>query len=428
MKKFTLILFIVSISTGLWAQNWCGNSYLTVNGTWYTGSNSYVQPAGRFQGASLGSFTNLASITLGGELQVYPSTTNPASLYYRIDNGTITAISLSKTADVGNNSKHYGTGTISLGSVSSGSHTLEVYFQAGTVYDNNSGANFKASFTVSSSSITDPTACTAGISSTTATLAWTKSGSYNVMVVKCVKGVAAVVPSNGKAYALTDTVGTVGTVVFASGAGTGTTTTVLANTDYDFYFYSVNTNNYSAGVKVTASRDKFQFAYGVDGQSGWQFLIMTQNSNNPDQYEVMASLPTDISTLSCYVGWNSGGTGDPTWTNTGGGHSKTLLMNTLSNAQGGNAWIIISKSSSDDNWGANFPLNTDIQSLKFGYNIITGRGNIIVNSQNNSNVELFNVSGKIVMSTKVNHQINKQVPSGIYYVKIDNLMHKVIVQ
>ena len=126
MKKITTLLFLCSIVFTLWGQTWCGNSYVTVNSVWYTGSNSYVQPAGRFQGANLGSFGSTSSITLGGELQAWPSTSNAASLYYKIDSGTFTAISLPNTGSVGSNSKHYGEGTISLSSLSAGVHTLEI--------------------------------------------------------------------------------------------------------------------------------------------------------------------------------------------------------------------------------------------------------------------------------------------------------------
>jgi hypothetical protein len=146
MKKITLIIAILVLSLTSWAQSWCGNSYMTVNGTWYTGSNAYVQPAGLFNGANIGTFTT-NSFTLGGELQVWPATDNAASLWYSIDGGAYVAISLPRTGSDGNNSKHYGESSVSLTSLANGAHTISIYFQAGGVYDNNGGSNFVANFT-----------------------------------------------------------------------------------------------------------------------------------------------------------------------------------------------------------------------------------------------------------------------------------------
>jgi len=150
MKKITLIMFFACFTFLSWGQSWCGDSYMTVNGTWYTGSNSYLQPAGYFNGADLGTFASSSSITLGGELQVWPSTTDTETMYYKIDDAaSFTAIALPKTEDAGNNSKHYGTGSVSLSSLAAGAHTITVYFQAGSQYDSNNSANYIANFTVS---------------------------------------------------------------------------------------------------------------------------------------------------------------------------------------------------------------------------------------------------------------------------------------
>lgn len=146
MKKITLIISILVFSLTGWSQSWCGNSFMTVNGTWYTGSNGFVQPAGLFNGANIGTFTS-NSFILGGELQVWPATDNAANLWYSVDGGAFVAISLPKTENVGENSKHYGESSISLTSLANGNHTISVYFQAGGVYDSNSSNNFTASFT-----------------------------------------------------------------------------------------------------------------------------------------------------------------------------------------------------------------------------------------------------------------------------------------
>lgn len=147
MKKITFTILLSCFSIVTWAQSWCGNSFITVNDYWYTGSNGYVHEGGYFNGANIGTFTT-SSFNLGGELQVWPATDNPATLYYSIDNGSFTAISLPRTGSDGNNSKHYGSASVSLTGLSNGSHTIKVYFQAGSVYDNNGGADYVANFNV----------------------------------------------------------------------------------------------------------------------------------------------------------------------------------------------------------------------------------------------------------------------------------------
>lgn len=147
MKKITFTILLSCFSIFVWAQDWCGNSYITVNDYWYTGSNSYVHQGGYFDGANIGTFTS-SSLNLGGELQVYPATDNSATLYYSIDDGSFTAISLPRTGSDGNNSKHYGSASVSLTGLSNGLHTIKIYFQAGSVYDSKGGANYVANFNV----------------------------------------------------------------------------------------------------------------------------------------------------------------------------------------------------------------------------------------------------------------------------------------
>ena len=126
-----------------WA--WCGNSFIIVNDTWCTGSNSYVHTGGYFDGKNLGTLTTL---NLGGELQVYPSSNTAAYLYYKIDSGSEKSISLPKTGNDGNNSKHSGSGTVDLSTLSGGQHTIEVWFKHGSDYDSNNSNNYKAIFTI----------------------------------------------------------------------------------------------------------------------------------------------------------------------------------------------------------------------------------------------------------------------------------------
>ena len=144
MKK-SIFLFFAAIlcATNAWA--WCGNSFITVNGLWCTGSNSYVHDGGKFHGKDLGTLTTLE---LGGEFQVWPSSTTAGTLCYKIDDGTENSISLPKTGTDGNNSKHSGSGAVDLSGLAGGSHSIAVWFKHGSDIDNNGGSNFVATFTI----------------------------------------------------------------------------------------------------------------------------------------------------------------------------------------------------------------------------------------------------------------------------------------
>ena len=141
-KSIFLVLATILCATNAWA--WCGNSFITVNGLWCTGSNSYVHDGGKFDGKDLGTLT---ALELGGELQVWPSSEEAATMYYSIDNAKAVAISLPKTGMDGENSKHSGSATVDLSALATGEHTLAVWFNHGSDWDSNNSNNFVATFT-----------------------------------------------------------------------------------------------------------------------------------------------------------------------------------------------------------------------------------------------------------------------------------------
>ncbi len=151
-STFNLIEYPAAVS-----PVWIGNSYMTVGGpagTWYTGSNSYVQPAGHFNGANLGDLSN--TLDLGGEIQAYDKTSNDMLLYYQIDGGTVNSIPLPLVDFIGNNTKHYGTSSIDISTLGTGTHTIAVWFKAGAgveVYDSNNSANYVATFSKTATGI-----------------------------------------------------------------------------------------------------------------------------------------------------------------------------------------------------------------------------------------------------------------------------------
>ena len=145
MKKSIFLFFAALLfSASAWA-GWCGNSFITVNGLWCTGSHSHVHDGGKFHGKDLGTLTTLE---LGGEFQVWPSSTTAGTLCYKIDNGTENSISLPKTGTEGDNSKHSGSGAVDLSGLAGGSHSIAVWFKHGSDIDNNGGSNFVATFTI----------------------------------------------------------------------------------------------------------------------------------------------------------------------------------------------------------------------------------------------------------------------------------------
>lgn len=153
MKKLTYIVIILFFSiTIAEAQSWCGTSNIFINNISYGGSNATISTAGKFNGANLGILSS--RFYLAGQLEVYPSTTTSAVMYYRIDKNYFRPILLPKSGTDGNNSVHYGISIIPIDTFTVGTtHTIDVYFKAGSVYDNNSGNYYKATFTVGKSSV-----------------------------------------------------------------------------------------------------------------------------------------------------------------------------------------------------------------------------------------------------------------------------------
>ncbi|MFZ4725053.1 MAG: hypothetical protein ACOYMD_06365 [Paludibacter sp.] len=187
------------------------------------------------------------------------------------------------------------------------------------------------------------------------------------------------------------------------------------------------TNDFLLTVgEAAVGSDKFNFAYGVDGQPGWTFLDLTKDEINTNQYEVNTTI-TDLTGLSCYVGWNNGGFGNPTWTNTGGGLSKTVLLSSVSNARTGNVWIIINKTSTADNWDVNFPLNTSKQDLSKNELKISCSNNILkADFVGFANIELFSISGQLLRTAYVENQFTELVKNGAYLLRVNGKTFKLL--
>ena len=154
MRKITYLFFLMFLTNvSLWAQSWCGDSYMVVNSsTWYTGSNSYLQSGGKFQGANLGTFST--NFTLGAEIYCWPSTPSASTtLNYSIDGGTTVVVTIPYLKESGNNSEFQSItgGSVNISGLSNSSHSIAVWFKVNTIYDNNANANFVATFTKTTS-------------------------------------------------------------------------------------------------------------------------------------------------------------------------------------------------------------------------------------------------------------------------------------
>lgn len=116
-----------------------------------------------FNGANLGTFTNAESIVLaGGEIKTFKNNGGDVTggkIYYKVykgaPSGNYASIDFAWIQDLGNGDQKWGvtSGTTNmLTGLSPGNYTLEVYAEAstsvGTKLSDNSGANYKATFTV----------------------------------------------------------------------------------------------------------------------------------------------------------------------------------------------------------------------------------------------------------------------------------------
>lgn len=175
--------------------------------------------------------------------------------------------------------------------------------------------------------------------------------------------------------------------------------------------------------------DKFNFNFGVDGQSGWTVVDFVKSGSDPNKYEATTTIPVDFSTLSCYVGWNNGGFGNATWTNSGGGLSSTVLLSTISNIKSGLVTLAILKDASTSNWGVSVPLvNSNVETNKSNVNISAHSGEIEARFEGTKQVELYTITGQLIRSVSVENQFTQAVKNGAYLLRINGATHKVVVR
>ncbi|MBN1260704.1 MAG: DUF3372 domain-containing protein, partial [Anaerolineae bacterium] len=172
LRLFTLvavILSVLSLSQPVLADGGIWQSYIVLNSTYYDVNATTGNPD--FTGQDLGTFTPGATpLTLnGGEVKTWKNNgtdIQSTRLYYRVyptgsPSGSFTGINLPWNADLGGGDQKWvetGQSSDLLSGLSDDNYTLEIYYEASTngvdapakLYDNNGGANYKATFTVSS--------------------------------------------------------------------------------------------------------------------------------------------------------------------------------------------------------------------------------------------------------------------------------------
>lgn len=158
----TLLLLIAGLSKASAGATWIGNSYVYMNGSWYTCSGgSGAWTSGAFNEHDFGTVTSL-TMTIGGQIQIYdPNSTswtgNGDWMHYTIDkdDDAWVDLNMSKSGTSGNNmdfqtgGASFATTVIDLSGLTAGEHTISVYF--GNIddnYDSNGGNNYVATFTI----------------------------------------------------------------------------------------------------------------------------------------------------------------------------------------------------------------------------------------------------------------------------------------
>ena len=168
MKKIFFLLFCMPFSFIFGQNAGIFESYaiLNMNGsgnTYYDLQANTTNPD--FQGSNLGTFTNAQSLVLvGGEIKTFKNSGGDVTggkISYRVysgtPSGTFSELNFGWLADLGNGDQKWGatSGTTNLLSgLSPGTYTLEIFSEAstnvGTKFSNNGGANYLATFTITS--------------------------------------------------------------------------------------------------------------------------------------------------------------------------------------------------------------------------------------------------------------------------------------
>lgn len=177
--------------------------------------------------------------------------------------------------------------------------------------------------------------------------------------------------------------------------------------------------------EAAVATDRFNFAFGVPDQPGWQFPEFTKSSSDPDKYEVSITLPADFTQISYYVGWNNAGFGNPEWVS---GRSSVKLINTLNGIQAGTNNLVIYKTSTAENWGVAVPVSTSVDGA-IAKAIVRVDGDVLrVNSDNSMLIELYNMAGTQILRTSSQNEWSYKLDKGLYILKLNGESRKISIR
>lgn len=152
-------VYLLSANVCKATLSFIGNGYVILNpnssGDTYYKVDSYNTSGNPPFTGNLFSIQTGQSLLLGGEIQTYPSEYGvTVTMYYAIDqNSSFSSINLNYFQTQNNNDWWHNVDAVNIDNgLSNGSHTLYVWFSAtdgsSTVYDNNGGINYSATFSV----------------------------------------------------------------------------------------------------------------------------------------------------------------------------------------------------------------------------------------------------------------------------------------
>jgi len=158
----TLLLLVAGFTTASAGATWIGDSYINVNGAWYTASGASGDwTSGAFNDHDFGAIT---SLTIGAQIQVYAGEdwkSGTLIMHYTIDKNEsgwtdhVLQYESYGHGQFGNNMRYQSGGStftttpIDISSLSAGEHTLSIYFgPLDGNYDGNSDNSYVATFTV----------------------------------------------------------------------------------------------------------------------------------------------------------------------------------------------------------------------------------------------------------------------------------------
>ena len=165
-QRLSMVLMLVMLTSMTAFGYGLTDSHYVFNGTWYTGSNTYEQPAGYANGADLGEIITTDGLVLGAEVKSWDESDAAKHLpvlHYCFDyvkdvhedwHNDLTIPYDSWDGGNGNKFKSEDVGSVDLSGLALGPHTITVYVSKlcdddnTVVYDDNNGSYYTASFTL----------------------------------------------------------------------------------------------------------------------------------------------------------------------------------------------------------------------------------------------------------------------------------------